>query len=175
MIYPIDIIPFYKVEIDNWQIKKQNISSHIKKENFVKSPTENNLAMFSSDRGNNNYKKEFLEIFEKELLEFCSDIKRSITVDDVWTVSYEKGDYHSVHTHGNCNYSAVLYYNFDPTIHTGTNFVTEIVSPLTQTTKIHYPPADEGMIYFFPANMLHFTTPNMSEVKRECLSFDISF
>src|SRR6056300_197622 len=113
MLYPIDIVPLYKVDVNNWNEKKQKISNFIKEENFVKNPTSNYLAMFSSDRKNSNYKEQFVEIFNDELMQFCSDIKRSISVEDVWTVSYDKGDYHSVHTHGNSNYSAVMYYNFD--------------------------------------------------------------
>ena len=173
MIFPIDLAQFHKLEVNNWHSKKNQLSKFILDENYKRNQTENDLAMFNSDRGNGNYVDSFIDIFNEELQNFCQEIKRGIQVIDAWSVSYDKGDYHSVHTHGTANFSGVLYYQFDPKIHTGTNFVTEQINPLTNSTIIHSPPAEEGIMYIFPASMMHFTTPNNSTIQRKIISFDI--
>ena len=36
-------------------------------------------------------------------------LQRDIRVDDAWSVSYKKGEYHSVHNHGSIGLSGILY------------------------------------------------------------------
>ena len=137
---------------------------------------DNDILNFCSDRSNyRNYSNDFLSIFKDELEEFGQELKlESFKIEDVWTVEYHTGQYHSIHTHGNGNLSAVLYFDQDEIEHSSTHFVVG-TDYITNTTEIVSPLVKEGEIIIFPSHILHFTTPNNSKKTRRIISFDITF
>ena len=38
--------------------------------------------------------------------------KADVAIEDIWSVSYKKGDYHSPHNHGTIGYAGILYLDF---------------------------------------------------------------
>jgi hypothetical protein len=166
-------IMVYQYPVSNWDDKKQQIKKFINDENFVRSET------FFSDRkiSNNSYLKQFSEIFSEELLSFKTELGFNdvMTLTNVWSVKYQKGDFHSVHNHSSTGYSGVLYLEYDEDAHTGTYFVNPQTNPITDLTDYSIPAVHEGSITIVPSNILHFTFPNKSSQIRQIIGFDMKF
>ena len=137
---------------------------------------DSSILNFYSDRSKyRNYNKDFLSIFKDELEAFGQELKLEFfKIEDIWTVEYHTGQYHSIHTHGNGNLSAILYFDQDEIEHSSTHFVVG-TDYINNTTEIVSPPIKEGEIIIFPSHILHFTTPNNSKKTRRIISFDITF
>jgi len=173
MINILYAVPYYTYKVNNWQDKKAKMQNAMKHQIFTRSTISH--SPFESDRSNPRYYiNDFLSIFEEELQEFGKELKlNSFKIEDIWTVQYAKGDFHAVHTHGTCNLSAVLYFDYDNTEHSATHFVVG-QNDIRNTTDIASPSVEEGEIVIFPANTLHFTSPNASDKVRRVISFDIT-
>jgi hypothetical protein len=168
-------LPYYKYTVTDWPTKKIKMQEAMKHQIFSKID-DSSILNFYSDRSNyRNYDKDFLSIFEDELGEFGQELKlESFKIEDMWTVEYHTGQYHSIHTHGNGNLSAILYFDQDEIEHSSTHFVVG-TDYINNTTEIVSPPIKEGEIIIFPSHILHFTTPNNSKKTRRIISFDITF
>jgi hypothetical protein len=175
MINAFHTLPYYKYTVKDWPAKKIKMQEAMKHQVFS-TINDNDILNFCSDRSNyRNYSNDFLSIFKDELEEFGQELKlESFKIEDVWTVEYHTGQYHSIHTHGNGNLSAVLYFDQDEIEHSSTHFVVG-TDYITNTTEIVSPPVKEGEIIIFPSHILHFTTPNNSKKTRRIISFDITF
>jgi hypothetical protein len=174
MINILYSIPYYKYTVSDWQLKKVKMQESMSHQVFSRNEV-NDVSFFSSDRKNyRNYINNFLSIFDEELQEFGNELKlESFKIEDIWTVRYDKGDFHAVHNHGSCNLSGILYFDQDEQEHTSTNFVVG-QDNIKNFTQIVSPPMKEGEIIIFPSNLLHFTTPNNSDKPRRVISFDIT-
>jgi len=158
----------YQYQVSDWDAKKTNIKKYIDDNKFTR------LDKFDCDKGNNNYRKEFSEIFHNELECFASEIHVShIDITSVWCVKYQKGDWHIPHTHSTFGFSGVLYLDYDEQLHTGTFFINQITNPITDETDISYPTVKEGTITIAPSNVLHYTQPNQSDKIRSIIGFDL--
>ena len=175
MMNILHVVPYYTYKVKDWQEKKLKIQNAISHQVFTRN-TANNVSFFDSDRENyRNYINDFLTIFSDELQEFGQELNlNSLKIEDIWTVQYDKGDYHVVHNHGAGNLSAVLYLDYDEKEHSGTYFVPG-QDNFNNRTEITSPTVQEGDIVIFPSNVLHFTVPNTSDKVRRVISFDISY
>ena len=176
MIKEIPGNKFFIYPVKDWKEKKEKFLDVIKDQEMIRKNVDDGLAEFLSDRDSpRNYVNDFMEIFEEELQEFGREIKvHNFKIEDIWTVKYEKGDWHAPHTHGTANLSAILYLDHDKEEHSATRFITENVNPLTNGATIMNSYIEEGTLMIFPAHMLHFTTPNKSDKVRHIVSFDIT-
>ena len=173
MMNILHVVPYYKYNVKDWQEKKLKIQNAISHQVFTKN---NSISSFESDRANNrNYINDFLTIFSDELQEFGKELNlNSFKIEDIWTVQYNKGDYHVVHNHGAGNLSAILYLDYDEKEHSATYFVAG-QDNFNNRTEITSPTVQEGTLVMFPSNVLHFTVPNTSDKVRRVISFDISY
>jgi hypothetical protein len=176
MRLPLHTIEFFSISIKNWEQKKKEMSAYLDNTKYVKRKDYDGLLRFSTDRhSERDYINQFMSIFSDELTELLQDLGvEEMNIVDIWSVKYKKGDFHSVHTHGSVQWSAVLYYDYDHELHSGTHFVVEDINAETNSSLIKSPEAREGIIYVFPANMIHFTTPNESDKERTIISFDFN-
>lgn len=176
MRIPIHSQYVHIISVNDWDEKKKKLKQILDNTEYKRMNLNNGMAHFATDRGSKrDYADQFIQIFNDDLGQFGQELElNGFKIEDIWSVEYEKGDYHTVHTHGTVNWSGVLYVDYDENEHTGTHFVTEIVNPVTNSTMIHSPNAKEGMLIFFPATMLHFTLPNESDKIRRIVSLDIT-
>jgi hypothetical protein len=163
--------------LTDWDKKKQLFLDAIG-DHYVRN--ENGLCEFESDRGvERNYLNTIIELLRPELDQFGDELGvAEFEILDVWSVRYQKGDWHTPHTHGTSNWSCALYLDIDeesglPIENLGTHFITDSVNVNTNTSIITSPPITEGVILFFPSNILHFTLPNKSDKPRKIISMDI--
>ena len=175
MINAFHVLPYYKYTVKDWPAKKIKMQAAMKHQVFSKI-NDNDILNFYSDRSNfRNYADNFLSIFADELEEFGQELKLdSFKIEDIWTVEYYTGQFHSPHTHGNGNLSGILYFDQNEIEHSSTHFVVG-TDYINNTTEIISPPVKEGEIIIFPSHILHFTTPNLSKNPRRIISFDITF
>jgi hypothetical protein len=100
-------------------------------------------------------------------------IKKTIMLEDIWSVSYKKGDYHTPHDHGTVGLSGILYLNMPKDAP-----VTQYIQPWNdwQTDRTNYYPlpVKEGDIVVLPRFIRHFTEPSKSKKIKRIISWDMT-
>ena len=100
-------------------------------------------------------------------------LKRDIQVDDAWSVSYKKGDYHSVHNHGSVGLSGILYLD-QPKDAPVTHYMQPWNDYITDRTVYLPIPIQEGTIVVGPQFIQHFSQPNHSKKIKRIISWDLT-
>ena len=164
-------IPYYQVPVLNFKTKKKQLT------NLLKSYPEHRegIQTFLTNRQTNRdcLANDFTRLLQEELEMLSQQIKSSLSVDDIWSVSYERGDYHSPHNHGSLGYSGILYLDM-PKGAPVTSYLQPWNNIKTDTT-IYYPvPVAEGSIVVLPQMVQHFSPPNLAKKKKRIISWDMS-
>ena len=163
-------IPFYQVPVLNFKTKKKQIT------NLLKSYPEHRegIQTFLTNRQTNRegLAQGLIQLLEDEMEMLSQQIKKSLSIEDVWSVSYERGDYHSPHNHGSLGYSGILYLDMPKGAP-----VTSYLQPwndIQSDRTIYYPiPVAEGHIVVLPQIVQHFSPPNLAKKKKRIISFDM--
>ena len=172
MLGALSVTPYFYYECQNWLRKKSLLKDLLKKQ----TKNQNTLNGFYTDlNSNSNYIDEFISIFFDEIQQFGKDIQsQSVKINTLWSVEYNQYDYHEVHTHGDSDFSAILYVDYKKNVHPSTCFVIDKVDPISKKTIINRGEfVDEGGIMFFPSNVLHYSNPNQSFTKKTIVSFNL--
>lgn len=171
-------IPKFTYTVSNWTEKKATMQIVLKQKsrlNVVKSVFGHRIL--ETDRVadvRSPYVQEFATIFSEELQQFSQDIKKDFIIENVWTVNYRKGDYQNPHSHGTCNLTGVVYFNYDPTVHTPTVFMPTTIDTVGNFTPIVWDDTKEGFMMIVPSNVLHYVEPNQTDKNRTVIAFDIT-
>ena len=96
-------IPIWIKEVDNFEYKKGKLDEELSKFPEVRNDTNS----FFSNRGTQRegLSKTFANIMSKELHELQVNLKEykpeinEVWLTDVWSVTYQKGDYQATHNH----------------------------------------------------------------------------
>jgi hypothetical protein len=171
-------IPKFTYVVNNWATKKKKMQ-HVLEQ---KSKLEVLKSVFGSriletDRVANvrsAYVQDFATIFSEELQQFSQELKKDFIVQNVWTVNYCKGDYQNPHSHGTCNLTGIIYFNYDPLVHTPTVFMPTTIDSIGNYTPIVWEGTKEGLMVIVPANILHYVEPNQTKKNRTVIAFDIT-
>ena len=163
-------IPFYKFNIINWQDKKKNIIKTLSK--FPE--TRKKLQNFETNRQilRPNLISNIVNILKDDLQNLSQILKKSIAIEDVWSVSYKKGDYQGVHNHGSKGLQAILY--LETNIESPKTFFVQPWNDCHSDTTIYRPiESKEGTLIVLPKSILHFTEPNKSKKIKRIVAFDM--
>ena len=107
-----------------------------------------------------------------ESLNNYSDKKFDIKVDDVWSASYDEGDYQMTHNHSSTGLSGILYVD-SPQDGPSTNLMQPWNDWISDRT-IYYPlPVKEGSIVVVPKFVRHFTEPHKATKIKRIISWDM--
>lgn len=172
MIGNLFSIRYVSVQSEDWESKKAQLKKLFREEDFER----RELAQFETDRHNNNnrYIDDFCRIFGDELNRFGMEMGLTqLRIGSMWSVRYERGDYHAIHNHRSTGYSGIVYVDFDSEEHTPSVHVSPWNDPITDMTPFSVPPVKEGTFVFVPSNVLHFTRPNQSDKLRSIVAFDM--
>jgi len=112
--------------------------------------------------------------------------KRNLIITAAWVNYMQKGDFNPLHTHGDCDYSGVLYLNVPEDIEKeANNSVNAGIKPgqieFTVGTKVpnyitsHHVSPKNGFLYIFPHNLLHMVCPFKSNVERVSVAFNLKW
>jgi len=182
-ILPAFSVPIFHYKIFNWKSKKENLlriyNSRInQKEKFkVSEGKEDSLDVqtdfhFNYDNSDDHYSDQIEKILKDELDAFSEDSQLDIEVHNCWFEKAEKYKFHTCHNHGTTGYSAVCFVEFDPKYHNPTVFINPITAD-NDTSNFMPPKIREGSLIFFPSFLYHYTSPNLSDIDRVILSFNL--
>ncbi len=168
---PMKVLPVF-----SWDRKKEEILA-LKTDNLKKVKHENIITDFRhSSKKSHNYSKKLEEIFYDELQLIYREFNlKDYFIRNSWMEVAEKTMNHAVHNHGAIGFSAVVFVDFDPKVHTPTQFISPYGDWETGTTKTFVPRGiEEGSLLVFPSMLNHYTDPNNSDIPRTILSFNIN-
>ena len=164
--------PSFQYNVKDWEFKKKGLLNRVNKQKFIR--TE--LQTFETDRQTNNkvYVRFLEEFLRFELDTFCQEAEVTCSITDAWCVRYQKGDYQSIHNHRGWGYSAILYVEFDPRVHSATCFMSPWQDPRTDRTVLAFPKnIKEGSLFIAPSYGHHFVNPNTTRKQRTVIVFDL--
>ena len=164
-------IPYWKIQTINFEKKKKELTKLL--ESY---PEEENkeVQTFATNRPNNRsgFAEQFSLIMNQELEDFSKEIEANFAITELWSVSYGKGDYQSVHNHGSIGLSGILYLDLpkDSPVTFYLQPWNDIVDDTVQYLKI---PITEGDIVIVPSFVMHFSESNKSNSKKRIMSWDM--
>jgi hypothetical protein len=170
-IFSIKIV---KYSVSDWESKKPKLLEMIDKSHSAWNECDTD---YFTCNGRAPYFNEWYSLLENDFKEIKSKIPLPFKEPEewqLWSQTYNKGDYHSLHNHGMGNMSAVLHVEFDPEEHTSTTFCCPFPDPFfgrldnLSLTDVH-----EGDIILFPAMLGHECRVQRSDKPRKIMSFNI--
>ena len=167
-------VTILKYSIPNWEDKKLKLLDLINNANLMKDECETD---YFNDSGRGMYFDQWYAILADDIQSCLQKISLPFDSPEnwqLWSQKYYSGDYHSIHTHGLGNLSAVLYVEFDPDEHVSTRFYSPFPDPFFGSLEsIVLTDVQEGDIIFFPAMLMHECPPQKSEKVRTIMSFNV--
>jgi len=163
-------INYWSTSVINFKNKK------IQLQKLIKSFPEKRHGMqtFATNRQSDRtgFVEAFSNICDEELSMLSQKLKKDIQIEDIWSVSYKSGEYHTPHNHGTTGLTGILYLEFD-----NSNSTTTYIQPWNNiendTTLYFNMPAHEGLITVVPKFVSHFTQPVKSKKIKRIISFDM--
>ena len=174
MIHSLFSIPIAHYEIENWRTNKERIMNALPQ--FGQEHIDSNLEQYTDFFHQDEqllpaYADTVIAIIEPYLAEFTE--RRRIEFTDMWCQTSYKGQKHGLHNHGHSGWSAVIYVDFDPQVHTATQFISPFNNPWSGRLQTFQPPVKEGDMVIFPATVAHEALPNESDKPRTIVSFNL--
>ena len=164
-------VPIIHLMVENWQEKKQKLVNIIKLVNSKINLSNNIYTDYFTNQ--NSYDKNIAEIFSSEIDSINSLLNQNLCIDNCWFQVAKKHNYHGPHTHGAIGYSVVCYIQYNKNLHPGITLVAPFSDFITGYPIECKPNISEGSLLCFPSNVLHYTEPNLSDIDRIILSFNL--
>ena len=169
-------VPIWIKEVDDFDYKKGKLEEELSK--FPEVRNETNTFLSNRDAQRDGLSKSFGNIMSKELHELQVELKKyrpeinEVWVTDVWSVSYNKGDYQPTHNHRSTGLSGILHLENPPD---GPNL--NIVMPwndwIHDTTKYYSVKYKVGTMMVMPSFLLHSSEVNLSDKRKRVISWDM--
>ena len=163
-------IPYWTIPTLNFSSKKKQLEALLKNYPEKRHGMQTFATNRQSDRS--NLPEAFANICGEELNMLSQKIKKDIQIEDIWSVSYKRGEYHTPHDHGAVGLTGILYLSMDKK-----SPVTQYIQPWNDwysDRTIYYPlPVQEGQIVVLPKFIKHFTEPSKSVKTKRILSWDM--
>ena len=169
-------VPIWIKEVDNFDSKKRELEMEFSKFAEVRNVT--NTFSSNRDTSRDGLSKSFGNIMSKELHELQVELKKyrpeinEVWVTDVWSVTYEQGDYQPTHNHRSTGLSGILHLENPPD---GPNL--NIVMPwndwITDTTEYYSIKYKVGTMVIMPSFLLHSSEVNLSDERKRVISWDM--
>ena len=163
-------IPMWSIPTLNFSKKKKQLEQLVK--GFPEK--KHGLQTFATNRQSDRtgFVEAFSNICGEELNMLSKKLQKDIQIEDIWSVSYKKGDYHTPHDHGSTGLAGILYLNMPKKAP-----VTQYIQPWNDwysDRTIYYPlPVNEGTIVVTPKFVRHFTEPNTQTKVKRIISWDM--
>ena len=170
-------------DIHIWVKEVENFDS-IKREleiEFSKFPeVRNDTNTFFSNRNTNRdgLSKSFGDIMSKELHELQADLKKyrpeinEVWLTDVWSVTYEQGDYQATHNHSSTGLSGLLHLEI-PADGPQLNIIMPWNDWIHDDTKYYSVKYKVGTMMVMPSFLLHSSEVNLSDKRKRVISWDM--
>lgn len=163
-------VPMWSLPSINFKKKKEQLVKLLKNYPEKRTGIQNFTTNRQSPRP--NLKEAFTNIYEEELGMLVESVKADVAIEDIWSVSYKKGDYHSPHNHGTIGFAGILYLEF-PEGSQPTNYIQPWQSISNDTTIFNTLPVKEGDIVIVPKFINHFSPPHKGKKQKRIISWDM--
>ena len=163
-IEPIFKIEFFKIKCIKFKEKKIAI------EKILKNYPEKSFLHFYSNRDKANIILPLQQIFKDEFSLMRAKYNSKILLQRVWSVVYDKGNYHVPHNHSSTGYCGILYLDMKPD-----SPKTTYIQPWNNEkdlSVLYSPEVKPGDMMIVPQYLWHYTEPNKINFKKRILSFD---
>ena len=163
-------IPMWSIPTLNFSKKKKQLEQLVK--GFPEK--KHGLQTFATNRQSDRtgFVEAFSNICGEELNMLSKKLQKDIQIEDIWSVSYKKGDYHTPHDHGSTGLAGILYLNMPKKAP-----VTQYIQPwndwYSDRTIYYTLPVNEGTIVVTPKFVRHFTEPNKDTKIKRVISWDM--
>src|SRR5210317_2044764 len=163
-------IPYWTIPTLNFSEKKKSLTTLLKGYPEKRHGMQTFATNRQSDRS--NLAEAFTNICGEELNMLSQRLKKDIQIEDIWSVSYKSGEYHTPHNHGTTGLTGILYLEMDKNSPT-TTYIQPWQNIYNDTTTYFNMPVHEGLITVVPKFVNHFTQPNKSKKIKRIISFDM--
>jgi len=184
MIENMFTIPIVKYSLTDWATKKKRFLDLLDKQTLTMGEesvlsdygdaytltAEHEMGLYATPK----YLSTVRDILRDEMDMFAHDLQAKPVIVRAWFERAYKKMHHPPHTHGHGGWSAVLYIEYDPKVHTSTVFVSPFNHFVTGMQLNYMPEAVEGDLILFPSFVLHYTQLNESDVRRTVASFNMT-
>ena len=177
-------IPIVKYRCHNWSHKRQAFLNLLNEQTLTMGEesvysdygdyktltAEHSMGLYDTP----DYLNTVRGLLKEEMEWFARDLQADPQIVRAW---FERALYkchHPVHTHGHGGWSAVLFIEYDPTVHTPTVFIAPFNHFVTGMQLTYMPEVEEGDLILFPSFLLHYTQLNESHVQRTVASFNMT-
>lgn len=184
-IIPLYSVPLIHLKLNDWDVKKSILMETYEKISSIPDSfkqegketyqvyTDFHKAFIDKDFSTTQIINEYFS----EELGFISEIFNcSVQVNNSWFEKSTLHTQHTVHNHGNCGLSCVVFLKFDPKYHCPTVFVDPNLASDSPMAPLNTMPSGirEGSMIVFPSYLYHYTLPNQTDVDRIILSFNMA-
>ena len=163
-IEPVFKIEFFKIQCINFKNKKKKLEKALAR--YPEMPQAN----FGSNRDKCDINIDFRKIFKDEFRLIETKYNSKILLQRVWSVVYNKGNYHVPHNHSSTGYCGILYLDMKPD-----SPKTTYIQPWNNENDksvLYTPHVTSGDIMIVPQFLMHYSEPNKIKFKKRILSFD---
>jgi|TARA_B100000035_G_C20833979_1_gene479962 hypothetical protein len=163
-IEPIFKIEFFKIKCIDFKNKKKKLEKVLAR--YPEMPQAN----FKSNRDKCSINTEFRQIFKDEFNLISTKYNSKILLQRVWSVIYDKGNYHVPHNHSSTGYCGILYLDMK-----AESPKTTYIQPWNNEedrSVLYTPEVKPGDIMIVPQFLMHYTIPNPINFKKRIVSFD---
>ena len=163
-IEPVFKIEFFKIKCVEFKQKKLAIEKVLDK--YPETPQTN----FYSNRNKADITRDLREIFKHEFNLITTKFNNKILLQRAWSVTYNKGDYHTPHNHGSQGYAGIIYLQ-----QRKNSPRTTYMQPWNNEedrSVLYTPEVEQGDMMIVPQFLTHYTVPNKIYYKKRILSFD---
>ena len=145
-------IPMWSLPCLNFKKKKEQLVKLLKLYPEKRIGIQNFATNRQTERP--NLKEAFSNIIEEELTMLVNTLKTDVVIEDIWSVSYKKGDYHNPHNHGTIGFAGIMYLEF-PEGSQPTSYIQPWQNINNDTTMFNSLPVKEGDIVIVPKFVNH--------------------
>ena len=169
-------IPIWVKEVENFDSKKRELEMEFSKFAEVRNVT--NTFSSNRDTSRDGLSKSFGDIMSKELHELQADLKKyrpeinEVWLTDVWSVTYEQGDYQATHNHSSTGLSGLLHLEI-PADGPQLNIIMPWNDWINDTTNYYSVKYKVGTMMVMPSFLLHSSEPNPSNERKRVISWDM--
>ena len=169
-------IPIWVKEVGNFDSKKRELEMEFSKFAEVRNVT--NTFSSNRDTSRDGLSKSFGDIMSKELHELQADLKKyrpeinEVWLTDVWSVTYEQGDYQATHNHSSTGLSGLLHLEV-PADGPQLNIIMPWNDWIHADTKYYSVKYKVGTMMVMPSFLLHSSEVNLSDKRKRVISWDM--
>ena len=169
-------IPIMKISISDWSTKKNQFFEMVDWED-----SECRYECYYTDFYKNldtaehPYRNKFCLALSEELKIIQNHIQHDVFMDEVWAQQYDKNHFMPPHNHGAIGLSAILYADFDDSVHPPTSFYSPFGNFTSGQIDVYEPKVKEGDLIIFPSMLIHAAVPFTKKTKRTIFAFNLKF